>query len=206
MLMEPWWGSCGPLIGALGDMWAADEDAMGDFATGACHHTNVLFANAAAGGCDAELLGAWTNDVNAACCQQNGVFECDAGTPWSCDAECAIEFVPFWETCMLSSGMSNSADLSSFASLYDTCQALPPAEGRLLMREVNNLINDPWCEINTTGIISIDQANAPCSTDESGFCERTIESGLYTCDEDYCSVRSQILASSLVTCPAYSFD
>ena len=34
----------------------------------------------------------------------------------------------------------------------------------------------------------IDQANAPCSTDESGFCARTIESGLYTCDEDYCSV------------------
>eukprot|EP01046_Picozoa_sp_COSAG06_P001318 COSAG06_NODE_42_length_29897_cov_42.547721_23_plen_197_part_00 len=186
---------------------------MGAFATGPCHHTNVLFAHAAAGGCDAELLPIWTDDVNAACCQQNGVFECDAGVPWTCDAECAIEFVPFWETCMLSSGMGNSADLASFASLYDTCQTLPLAEGMLLMREVNNLINDPWCDINTTSIISvrspsmraavgrvhrptdpayrttqIDQANAPCSTDESGFCARTIESGLYTCDEDYCSV------------------
>ena len=37
-------------------------------------------------------------------------------------------------------------------------------------------------------VMQIDQANAPCSTDESTFCERTIESGLYTCDEDYCSV------------------
>ena len=107
---------------------------------------------------------------------------------------------------MMSTGMQGGEDLAGFAALYETCKTLPPSEGRLLMREVNNLINDPWCEINTTGIISIDQANAPCSTDESGFCERTIESGLYTCDEDYCSVRSQILASSLVTCPAYSFD
>jgi hypothetical protein len=224
------WVACGPLIGVLGDMWAADEDAMGAFATGPCHHTNVLFANAAAGGCDAQLLPVWTDDVNAACCQQNGVFECDAGAPWSCDAECAIEFVPFWETCMLSSGMGNSADLASFASLYDTCQTLPPAEGMLLMREVNNLINDPWCDINTTSIISvshqsmqpalqivragpnnpvcrtqIDQANAPCSTDESGFCARTIESGLYTCDEDYCSV-SATAAISLLDLPIYPPD
>jgi hypothetical protein len=151
--------------------------------------------------------------------------------PWSCDAECAIEFVPFWETCMLSSGMGNSADLASFASLYDTCQTLPPAEGMLLMREVNNLINDPWCDINTTSIISvshqsmpaalqivragpnnpvcrttqIDQANAPCSTDESGFCARTIESGLYTCDEDYCSVSANA-AIDLLDLPIHPPD
>jgi hypothetical protein len=49
--------------------------------------------------------------------------------------------------------------------------------------------------------MQIDQANAPCSTDESGFCERTIESGLYTCDEDYCSVRADARFSLLDLSP-----
>jgi hypothetical protein len=92
---------------------------------------------------------------------------------------------------MMSTGMQGGEDLAGFAALYETCKTLPPSEGRLLMREVNNLINDPWCSINTTSIISIDQANAPCAVDESGFCARTIESGLYTCGEDYCSTCPQ---------------
>ena len=39
--------------------------------------------------------------------------------------------------------------------------------------------------------MQIDQANAPCSQDESGFCQRTIESGLFTCEADYCSTCDQ---------------
>lgn len=198
MIMEPWYSNCGPLIDILGDMWAADEDAMGAFASGPCHHTNVLFEHAAVGSCAPDMLQVWTDDVNAACCMQNGVYQCEAGVPWGCDAECAIEFVPFWENCMLSSGVAGTEDLASFATLYTTCQTLSPSEGLLLMREVNNLINDPWCEINTTSIISIDQANAPCSTDESGFCGRTIESGLYTCEADYCSVRCVVITFFLM--------
>ena len=51
----------------------------------------------------------------------------------------------------------------------------------------------------------IDQANAPCSTDESGFCARTIESGLYTCDEDYCSVSANA-AIDLLDLPIHPPD
>ena len=86
---------------------------------------------------------------------QNGVFECAEGVPWTCDAECAIEFGPYWETCMLQSGMGGTEDMEAFAALYDTCKNLPPGENAVLMHTVNDMINDPWCRINTTGIISV---------------------------------------------------
>ena len=86
---------------------------------------------------------------------QNGVFECAEGVPWTCDAECAIEFGPYWETCMLQSGLGGTGDMEGFAGLYDTCKNLPPGENAVLMHTVNDMINDPWCRINTTGIISV---------------------------------------------------
>ena len=86
---------------------------------------------------------------------QNGVFECAEGVPWTCDAECAIEFGPYWETCMLQSGLGGTGDMEGFATLYDTCKNLPPDENAVLMHTVNDIINDPWCRINTTGIISV---------------------------------------------------
>eukprot|EP01046_Picozoa_sp_COSAG06_P005463 COSAG06_NODE_244_length_19215_cov_20.256853_16_plen_215_part_00 len=86
---------------------------------------------------------------------QDGVFECAEGVPWTCDAECAIEFGPYWETCMLQSGLGGTGDMEGFATLYDTCKNLPPGENAVLMHTVNDIINDPWCRINTTGIISV---------------------------------------------------
>ena len=86
---------------------------------------------------------------------QDGVFECADGTPWTCDAECAIEFGPFWETCMVQSGLGNAEDMQGFAALYETCKVLPPFENAVLMHTVSDIINDPWCMINTTGIISV---------------------------------------------------
>eukprot|EP01046_Picozoa_sp_COSAG06_P069281 COSAG06_NODE_18824_length_866_cov_16.702738_1_plen_254_part_10 len=189
-LLEPFWTSCGTLVKLLGDLYAADEDELDRFAKGQCHHTNLLFEHAAVGTCPPEMLEAWTDDVNNACCQQNGVWECSDGTPWSCDAECAISFGPFWETCLLGS-VGDAAELESFSALYATCNALPLEEDRILIRTVNNLINDPWCMINTTGIISIDAAHAACTVDESAFCDRTITSGLYTCETDYCPTCGQ---------------
>lgn len=83
----------------VGDLYAADEIAIDHFAKSQCHQTNVLFEHAAAAGgsCAPDMLAAMTDDVNAACCEQSGAYECTAGTPWSCDATCALEFVPFWE-------------------------------------------------------------------------------------------------------------
>ena len=86
---------------------------------------------------------------------QDGVFECAEGVPWTCDAECAIEFGPYWESCMLQSGLGGTEDMEGFAALYDTCKNLPPGENAVLMHTVNDIINDPWCRINTTGIISV---------------------------------------------------
>jgi hypothetical protein len=190
-LLEPFWTSCGTLVKVLGDMYPADENAIDRFAKGQCHHTNSLFEHAAVGICPEEMLAVWTDDVNSACCEQNGVWECGDGTPWSCNAECALEFGPFWERCMLGSGIGNAADMQAFSALYDTCKALPLGEARVLIHTVDELVNDPWCSINTTGIISIDAANAACTVDESAFCERTIQSGLFTCEADYCSTCTQ---------------
>jgi hypothetical protein len=190
-LLEPFWTNCGTLVKVLGDMYPADENEIDRFAKGQCHHTNTLFEHAAVGTCPQEMLEAWTDDVNSACCEQNGVWECGDGTPWSCNAECALEFGPFWESCMLGSGIGNAADMHAFSALYDTCKALPLEEARVLINTVGELVNDPWCSINTTGIISIDAANAACTVDESAFCEPTIQSGLYSCETDYCSTCTQ---------------
>jgi hypothetical protein len=175
-LLEPFWTSCGTLVKILGDMYPADENEIDRFAKGQCHHTNSLFEHAAVGACPPEMLEVWTDDVNSACCAQNGVWECGDGTPWSCNAECAMEFGPFWERCMLGSGIGNAADMQGFSALYDTCKALPLGEARVLIHTVDELVNDPWCSINTTGIISIDAANAACTVDESEFCDRDDDS------------------------------
>ena len=71
MLIEPFWTVCGSMVTMFGDVFACDETELAAFAEGACHHTNVLFEHAAVTGCsDAETLAAWTDDVNAACCEQ----------------------------------------------------------------------------------------------------------------------------------------
>ena len=72
-LLEPFWTSCGTLVKILGDMYAADETAIDRFAKGQCHHTNSLFEHAVVGACPPEMLEVWTDDVNSACCAQNGV-------------------------------------------------------------------------------------------------------------------------------------
>jgi len=71
VLLEPFWTACGPMVTMFGDVFPCDETELAAFAEGACHHTNVLFEHAAATGCsDAETLSAWTDNVNAACCEQ----------------------------------------------------------------------------------------------------------------------------------------
>ena len=69
-LLEPFWTACGTLAELLGDAFACDEVALDHFSKNECHHTNVLFEHAAVGSCPAEMLEAWTDDVNAACCEQ----------------------------------------------------------------------------------------------------------------------------------------
>ena len=71
MLIEPFWTACGSMVMMFGDVFACDETELAAFVEGPCHHTNVLFEHAAVTGCsDAETLAAWTDDVNAACCEQ----------------------------------------------------------------------------------------------------------------------------------------
>lgn len=56
---------------------------------------------------------------------------------------------------MLASGTSSSADLASFAGLYDSCKNLPANENNFLLRTVNDLMEETFCRINTTAIISV---------------------------------------------------
>lgn len=207
-------------LGNSPGIYPADEVALSAFAEGPCVQTRILAQHAALS-CDEASLQAEVNDVNAACCEQSGSFVCTDGTPIVCDAECAMEFIPcvadhrapdthsraltladspgahvvsyrFWESCMSSLwDLSTSPRLESFSALYETCRALPPEESRILMQAVHDFDMNPDCMINVTQIISVDEANAPCSQDETDQCTTTIVSGLVTCEQDYCDSCTQ---------------
>ena len=69
---------------------------------------------------------------------------------------------------MLASGTDGSRDLQAFAALYQTCRTLPPNENGVLISTVNDLMADPFCRINTTGIVSV-RAYSAC-TDVARCC------------------------------------
>ena len=49
-----------------------------------------------------EGLQAWVDKVNSECCQQRGIDVCREGSevPWTCNAVCAVAFIPFAEQCL----------------------------------------------------------------------------------------------------------
>jgi hypothetical protein len=79
-MLEPFWAQCKDTVGVLGDIFECDEAALATFAQGPCHHTNTMFNQATLdGSCPPNMLSSWVDDVNAACCLQNGRNECDSG-------------------------------------------------------------------------------------------------------------------------------
>ena len=77
--------------------------------------------------CDLTNFAADAQTVDVSCCD-DGV-SCAAGVPTTCDAKCAVMFVPFFDRC--ETILSTQVDHNSFDSyqrLYDTCATGLPVE------------------------------------------------------------------------------
>eukprot|EP01052_Picozoa_sp_SAG31_P002560 SAG31_NODE_91_length_26366_cov_6.792211_8_plen_522_part_00 len=194
-LVVPYDDMCGEMLDAMGDgMFAFHVAAFANF-TAACRQTLVLYerANGVGGdGCTGDALQSRVDAMNAACCEQNGVNTCTAGAPQTCDAECAVEFLTYWEQC-LDERAAIGGDMHEFTELYTACtDHLPEEEKRALYDDVVSLDESPECLVNTSMIVSTRQAKVDsivpvCEENAFGeMCGRSIELGLKTCEHDYC--------------------
>ena len=164
-LLVPFWDDCEATMQMMGaSFFTFDVHAMADFMS-PCQQTASLTASAAqtcaAPTADTQLES-WVEEVNDACCSQHGINVCRDGdaVPWQCNAPCATTFIPFAEQCLGFGGASPpppSADMDSFFNLYSTCANMNtdnPAEVALLLADVNVLVDDDHCIIDTSGIVS----------------------------------------------------
>jgi hypothetical protein len=95
-LLVPFWQSCSALMQFMGnDALGFDLHAVSEFIE-PCEQTLAL-VSAGAESCDAGTgrggagdLHSWVDDVNSACCMQNGINVCRDGSavPWVCNADC----------------------------------------------------------------------------------------------------------------------
>ena len=85
------------------------------------------------------------------------------------NADCALTFIPFMEMCLLPPGSdgvvppppppgTNDA-MTGFLALYDTCEDMntaAPAEVESLIHDVNEMVDNEYCVIDTSAIVSAD--------------------------------------------------
>ena len=93
-------------------------------------------------------------DVTAACCHQKGQFVCKSEVPWLCNAECATSYVPFFDQCVETDRAINVQQMQKYTTLYETCANLDQNQLQVLVSDVNTLIDNPKCKVNTTGIMT----------------------------------------------------
>ena len=131
-----------------------------------------------------------------------------------CNAQCAVSFIPFAETCL---GLGPSlppappdSQVQGFVNLYGTCSGMnddSPREVATLLGNVNELVDNDHCIIDTSGIHSasitaensrpIDvreqHAGGASCVDDDVFVARAFENPALTCAE----VAAQGLCSML---------
>jgi hypothetical protein len=124
----------------------------------ACRRVLVLYEHGSQGPCaDVPDLPKRTEDINSACCYQNGEDVCAAGSgaPQSCDADCSKIFLPYYERCMGGAPTSSHADATAsgvFTKMFDTCQRLPAAEVNMLIEEVHAQEENADCQITARAL------------------------------------------------------
>ena len=96
----PYVDQCGAMIGAMPDA-TFPEFAISKMVafSDACRQALVLYERAEnTGACSSEtdvtVLQTRVDQVNRACCEQNGQNVCTNGAPGTCDSECAGVFLP----------------------------------------------------------------------------------------------------------------
>eukprot|EP01052_Picozoa_sp_SAG31_P025668 SAG31_NODE_2264_length_6057_cov_6.828634_2_plen_781_part_00 len=165
----------------------------------ACRQTLTLFESARrAGPCDSgstnDALQSRVDAINQACCEQQGVNTCVGGAPQVCDAECAMEFLPYWHDCLSLRTRAGDA-MQQFTLLFTACtDDLSESEVMELYRDVTVLDDARECFINTSMILSRTEAKQaatrpPCDHNAFGaVCDGMISSGFKSCAEDYCEL------------------
>ena len=155
-----------------------------------CRQIEILYERGASGACqDIPNLPTTIEQINTACCEQNGVNVCvEQGGPDKCDGLCAEVFLPFFKQCMTgrSSGKVSVAEMSIFVQMNEACLLeLPDAELQLMLTSVWTAQEEPNCFIDTSVIrtkASAKQASAVvCYTDSVPICGPIIASGASTC-------------------------
>ena len=131
----------------------------------------VLLLASAAAACDGDSAQAQTTSVMNACC--SGGVDCDSGVPATCSAECAPQFIAFWEDCGAFLNYLPGAD--AFTDFYQMCDGQSPDDsgGNAASCDAGELLT-----IILFSCSAIDQnnpnsfCNTECSTKVQGFINR----------------------------------
>jgi hypothetical protein len=200
-LVVPYFDNCGTMLGVMGDALFSSFAVTAFLAfKDACRQTLVLYQKGVEAGSCIEAAGepspalkARIDAVNRACCEQDSVNTCTSGAPQTCEAECALEFLPYWKQC-LNERSAIGGEMNQFTKLFTACtDDLPESEKLNLYEDVTSLDDSPECDIDITMVISRGEAKArdikpTCETDAFPICNQMINAGMKSCKVDYCEI------------------
>ena len=67
-------------------------------------------------------------------------------------AECAITYVPYFEECLKRDNGIGVASAQKYERLYESCANIDEAEVGILITDLDEMIDNPKCQVNTSGI------------------------------------------------------
>ena len=122
--------------------------------------------------CDLQNFQANSDLVSEKCCD-DGV-SCGGGVPTTCDAKCALTFVPFYDQCSGILGhMVDATSMASFTRLYGTCSTGMPVEP--LLRAAAECSADPCAAVECGSHGTCDAGACTCSAGYDGSnCENRL--------------------------------
>jgi hypothetical protein len=204
-VLVPFMEECSGLIGLMGaSSFPFDPDALSAFNGGPCHQALAL-TQGAENCADDFGLYSWVDEIDAACCTQEGIDVCPAGSrvPWQCNAACATTFIPFVNTCV-DPETEPEDTMQDYMALYDTCAALntgDPTAVAAMIADVKTKADDDHCRINTSQVVSADgevpggaHGDTPVDTchDDDAFIQTALNNPDITCTDvrtrDMCPV------------------
>ena len=85
-LVTPFWADCKEIVMAFGDIFPSNETLFQQFAEGTCQQATLLYEHASVSECAGPDLNFKVDEVNNACCEQDGEFMCTDGGVDTCTA------------------------------------------------------------------------------------------------------------------------
>ena len=62
--------------------------------------------------------------------------------------------MPYFDQCLSRDSTIGVADLQKYTHLYENCANMDGVETGVLMADLNELMDNPKCRVNTTGIVA----------------------------------------------------